>query len=551
MIWLALLAIATTQPSQIKFKADGANAVSRVLADRLADSFHVKNYGGCNETGLTQAIAALPAGGGTVDARSCTSFTVASSITISKAAVTVLFPAAQIDLGTNQLLVAAGTHNVALVGSGRYGSANLGTAIGTAFTYTGTGAALAIGDSSADTSGFGLDDISVIINAAGTAAVGIQLNRVINYEMTRPRVQGMIAANTQKLIDLEGYINYTGGVINQPYLSNGNSAIYFGKNANANMVFGAQIAMGGIGTGVIAYNMVGDPAGSASGNAFFGGDVENCQYVMKWDWATGTQALGMRSEQCTQAVNATANSIANTFWGAGATPNTETDLGSNNSILTTFTNIMSQNRWKLRNLQDVASDFVIQSGLTAEQYSYIHFTDKTGTNLWEINKDPTNNFNVTHTSTGINRYGASATNSNINSESSGSVNFNYATNSGTAGVGFGSGGASPAVVGSISGAGKANFSGLIPDGIGTKHKRATAGCTTAATLNATCTTTVTWGTAFADANYTAVCKGVGVTGLPILQAETAKLAASVTVQTINLTAVAAAFTTIECVAVHD
>jgi len=51
------------------------------------------------------------------------------------------------------------------------------------------------------------------------------------------------------------------------------------------------------------------------------------------------------------------------------------------------------------------------------------------------------------------------------------------------------------------GAADAYASGIYPDGSGYKHKRV-ASCTTAASANATCATTVTWTTAFVDALYT-------------------------------------------------
>jgi hypothetical protein len=82
-------------------------------------------------------------------------------------------------------------------------------------------------------------------------------------------------------------------------------------------------------------------------------------------------------------------------------------------------------------------------------------------------------------------------------------------------------------------------------------KTAVAGCTTANTLNATCTTTVTWDSPFADNNYIPICIGVGVSsGTPVLQGITSQLAASVTVQTINLSAVASQFSTVQCLGVH-
>jgi hypothetical protein len=87
-----------------------------------------------------------------------------------------------------------------------------------------------------------------------------------------------------------------------------------------------------------------------------------------------------------------------------------------------------------------------------------------------------------------------------------------------------------------------------------QHIRGVAGCTTAGTLNATCTTLITWPSPFADTNYTATCLATSTfTGTPVLQGEVAasKLAASITVQTINLSAVVSGFSGIDCIAVHD
>lgn len=94
--------------------------------------------------------------------------------------------------------------------------------------------------------------------------------------------------------------------------------------------------------------------------------------------------------------------------------------------------------------------------------------------------------------------------------------------------------------------------GIGADGSGFKHLRGTTGCTTAASVGAACTTVVTWSTAFADANYTAGCSGDLVTsGIPVNGGLTAKVAASVTFQTVATTAVAAKFTAIDCWSVHD
>ncbi len=94
--------------------------------------------------------------------------------------------------------------------------------------------------------------------------------------------------------------------------------------------------------------------------------------------------------------------------------------------------------------------------------------------------------------------------------------------------------------------------GIDADGDGYKHKRGTAGCATAATIGATCTTTVTWDTTIADTNYSVSCWGVGTTsGVPVNGAQATKAAASIQHTTVALTAVAAQFVTVECKAVHD
>jgi hypothetical protein len=89
---------------------------------------------------------------------------------------------------------------------------------------------------------------------------------------------------------------------------------------------------------------------------------------------------------------------------------------------------------------------------------------------------------------------------------------------------------------------------------GFQHIRV-SGCATAASLNATCDTTVTWTTAFFDTSYTATCTGDAVTsGVPIVEGmdiSSAKTASAITVRTLAITGVAAQFTKIDCIAVHD
>lgn len=92
----------------------------------------------------------------------------------------------------------------------------------------------------------------------------------------------------------------------------------------------------------------------------------------------------------------------------------------------------------------------------------------------------------------------------------------------------------------------ANGSGAV------QVKRNVSACVTAASAGAVCNTTVTWPTAFPDANYTCTCNGAGIaSGVPALGGVSSKVAASCTIQVVAVTAVAAQFSTVECIAVHD
>jgi hypothetical protein len=91
----------------------------------------------------------------------------------------------------------------------------------------------------------------------------------------------------------------------------------------------------------------------------------------------------------------------------------------------------------------------------------------------------------------------------------------------------------------------------VSQGSGFKHQRFTGICTTAATADTSCASTLTWTSAFADANYTVVCQGEGNTGNVAVLAISSHVAASVTVNVITLTNSAVSFNTVTCIAVHD
>jgi hypothetical protein len=96
--------------------------------------------------------------------------------------------------------------------------------------------------------------------------------------------------------------------------------------------------------------------------------------------------------------------------------------------------------------------------------------------------------------------------------------------------------------------------GIGPDGSGFKHKRV-AGCATGASQFSTCDATVTWGTPFADTDYTVTCTGDGVvSGVPQVEGvniSAVKAAASISVRTIALSPMSAKFMMLDCIATHD
>ena len=107
---------------------------------------------------------------------------------------------------------------------------------------------------------------------------------------------------------------------------------------------------------------------------------------------------------------------------------------------------------------------------------------------------------------------------------------------------------------SSSGAGGVLLGMVGGSNAGVQTRRGVPGCTTAASFGGFCSTaiTVTWGTPFADADYTVVCvPSGGPTNYPSSPFITAKTASSLTVNYFAMTAGAASWSTIDCVAVHD
>lgn len=85
-------------------------------------------------------------------------------------------------------------------------------------------------------------------------------------------------------------------------------------------------------------------------------------------------------------------------------------------------------------------------------------------------------------------------------------------------------------------------------------KRGVTGCTTGSTVGSNCgtATLVGWPAAFPDANYSVTCSGGGTpTGVPTQPYIVSQTASGVTVNYFAITAAAAQWPSVDCVAVHD
>ena len=407
--------------------------------------------------------------GGTCDARNFTgSLSMASNLTISTGNTAVLLPCATIATA-NQIVVTAGTRNVALRGCAlRGGTAASGSQGGTVFAYSGTGAMVQVGDPTyaTDTPGFHMDNVVINTTAAASATA-----------------QGLVAYRTQELdleslyflgnanqtgMTLDGTGNYTGGT----FLDNEFSG--FGTAVNA---IGHQMANPATTDWMNASTFVrlhidcptsgGNPISGTyginlqqgDGNTFTGGDVEGCATALHLGPnAQNNTIVGLRNENSTNQVVADAGSAYNN-WMTGGTMFTGklTDNGTRNSFLDTFHrsfNGLNGDWYGSQQDATLTNHFRLGIGTGNERGLLNEYPDGLripvddrferrdgGEQFYQI-QDLLNN--VDRLSIGQYNNGQSSTNNQtvINSAGTGAVVLNGSNNSGTGGVIFGSGGAS-------------------------------------------------------------------------------------------------------------
>ncbi len=468
----------------------GGSYPAFIANNSVGSTLEVDQFPGVDFGGKLQACvnAVNTVFGGICDARNFTgSQTMSANLTISTPNATVLLPCATITTA-NQVIVTAGTRNVALRGCAmRGGSEASGSQGGTAFAFSGTGAAIQVGDSTyaVNTPGFHMDNS--VINTIGSASA---------------TAQGLIAYRTQE-IDLEDM--YFLGNSNQTGMTLDGTGNYAGGTIRSVQFAGFQIAVNGIGhqvanpattdwmnastfvrlhidcptsNGNPIAGTVGINLRQGDGNTFTGGDVEGCATALHLGLnAQNNTIIGLRNENSTSQVVADAGSAYNN-WITGGTMFTGqlTDNGTRNSFQDTFhrsLNGMNGDWYGSQQDATVTNHFRLGTGTGNERgllneyqtdYGYRWtegLSDATGGEQFYQILDQLNN--VYRISIGQYNNGQSSTNDQtaMNSAGTGAVVLNSTSNSGTGGVIFGSGGPSPSTVATIDNSGNAQFNGTL------------------------------------------------------------------------------------------
>ncbi len=438
---------------------------------------------------LQACLSAInPTYGGTCDARNFTgTLSMGSDLTISTANTAIDLPCATIATA-NQVIVTAGTRNVALHGCAmRGGSVASGSQGGTVFEYSGTGAMVQVGDTAyaVNTPGFHMDNAVINTTGAGSAtAEGLVAYRTQELDLESLYFLGN--AN-QTGMTLDGTGNYTGGTFFDDTfngfgtavnavgheISNAATTDWLNASTFVRLHIDCPTSNGSPIAGTIGINLQ-----QGDGNTFTGGDVEGCATALHLGPnAQNNTIIGLRNENSTKQVVADAGSSYND-WITGGTmlPGQLTDNGTQNSFLDTFHrsfNGLNGDWYKSQQDATVTNHFRLGTGAGHERgllnryqtdYGYRWTTglsDATaGEQFYEI-EDELND--VSRLSIGQYNHGESSTNDQtvLNAAGTGAIVLNGSTNAGTGGVIFGSGGANASTVATIDNAGDAQFNGTL------------------------------------------------------------------------------------------
>jgi len=466
----------------------GGTYAALVGSSRVGAAFQVDQFPGADIGAKIQAcVNALNVSyGGTCDARNFVgTLSMASSLTIATPNTAVLLPCATIATA-NQIVVTAGTRNVSLRGCAlRGGTAASGSQGGTVFAYSGTGAMVVVGDPTyaVDTPGFHMDDVAINTTAA-TSATAQGLVAYRTQEMDLESLYFLGNAN-QTGMTVDGTGNYTGGTFLDDEFGGFGTAVnaighqvtnpattdWMNASTFVRLHIDCPTASGNPISGTYGINLQ-----QGDGNTFTGGDVEGCATALHLGAnAENNTIVGLRNENSTNQIVADAGSQYNN-WMTGGTmfAGKLIDNGTRNSFLDTFHrsfNALNGDWYGSQQDATLTNHFRLGIGAGNERgllneiqtdygYRWIYgFSDgASGQQLYQV-QDLLNN--VYRLQIEQWNHGQSSTNNQtaLNAAGTGNVCFNCSSNSGTGGVSFSSGGATPATVATVDNAGNAQFNG--------------------------------------------------------------------------------------------
>ena len=472
----------------------GGTYAAMAGSSRVGPTFAVDQFPGADIGAKIQSCvnAVNAIYGGTCDARNFIgSLSMGSNLTISTGNTAVLLPCATIATA-NQIVVTAGTRNVALRGCAlRGGTAASGSQGGTVFAYSGAGAMVEVGDPTyaTDTPGFHMDNVAINTTAAASGAKGLVAYRTQELDLESLYFLGN---SNQTGMTLDGTGNYTGGTILDNEISG------FGTTVNA---IGHQIANPATTDWMNASTFVrlhidcptssGNPISGTyginlqqgDGNTFTGGDVEGCATALHLGSnAQNNTMVGLRNENSTNQVVADAGSQYNS-WITGGTMFTGqlTDNGTHNSFWDSFHrtfNNLNGDLWRSQadttvtdrvytgiglghvrgRQQEWQTDVPGSPGNYQEAWLWGPGDGTAGSQTWVLSDliNNTSRFYATElTSAGGNDQ------TGLNSAGTGSICLECSANAGTGGVTIASGGATPTTVATFDNTGDLSLYGQL------------------------------------------------------------------------------------------
>jgi hypothetical protein len=323
---------------------DNLNALNAASALAIGSGYVYAHQqaGATWDAKITNAIAALPAAGGIVDARGLRGAqSMAANLIISLSNVTILCGTMICSAGTNRIIVSAGTNSVAILGESCWSAtSDFASVTGTTFDYTGSGDFITVGTSSANTTFFRMADIGIQLHSSGATARGLVLVRCQIYMLDRLVIGGTSSANSRVGVVFDGTGNYCGsGTMSQCRITNLTTGILgTGVAVNNGMNDATFTGLKCSGLGIAVNVSVGQHA------QFFGGDFESC--TTAFSFSGGANAFGCVGYGVRMEGNTTDFSFA-----AGSTRNVFTITTGSNSGLPIITDSGSENRvtWASRN----------------------------------------------------------------------------------------------------------------------------------------------------------------------------------------------------------